>query len=125
MHFLATLTAGLSALTLAAAVPTTANPNWQNSPLGKSPISGYPMGNGLCLTDAQAKFLAGQFKSVLTNPDRQAANVTATALVADSYVETSDSINILAGFPLGGSTFSGKQAFIGMFFPTPPSYVDH
>ena len=68
-----------------------------------SPIRGYPFGNGFCLSDSQANFLAEQFKSVLTNPNRQAANTLATVLVASNYVETSDSINLLAGFPVSNA----------------------
>ncbi|RMZ89028.1 hypothetical protein DV736_g3747, partial [Chaetothyriales sp. CBS 134916] len=58
------------------------------------------------------KFLVNQFKSVLSNPDRTAANATATVLVTENYVEESDSINILAGYPLGGPSFSGRTAFV-------------
>jgi len=77
-----------------------------------SPIPNYPLGNGFCLTDSQANFIAAQFQSILTNPNRQGANVTAQTLVTTNYVETSDSINTLAGYPLGGSTFVGRTGFI-------------
>lgn len=53
-----------------------------------------------CLNDYQATYLVEQFKSILTNPDRQAANQTAQTVIADDYVEVSDSINSLAGYPV-------------------------
>jgi len=64
-----------------------------------------------CLTDDQAYSLVQQFKSILTNPDRSAANATAQVVIADGYVETSDSINSLAGYPLGGPSFVGKETY--------------
>lgn len=78
-----------------------------------SPIPNYPWGNGVCLTDQQATFIVNAYMNILTNPNRQAANATAQTLVTNNYVETSDSINMLAGYPLGGPSFSGKTAFIG------------
>jgi len=65
-----------------------------------------------CLTDDQAATVYNGFMDILTNPDRQAANATAQVLIAENYNETSDSINILAGFPLGSVTFAGKTEFI-------------
>lgn len=78
-----------------------------------SPIPGYPWGNGICLTDQQANFLVQQYMGLLTNPNRQQVNQTAQYLVTNNYFESSDSINILAGFPLGSNSFNGKQDFIG------------
>ena len=66
---------------------------------GKS-VPGYPWGWGNCLNDQQAAFIVKQFKSILTNPDRQAAVKIANDMLADNYVETSDSINVLAGYPV-------------------------
>ena len=65
-----------------------------------SPIPGYPMGNGLCLTDQQAQFIVNAFETILVAPNRQVANTTAQTLIADGYVEESDSINFLAGYPV-------------------------
>lgn len=65
-----------------------------------SPIPNYPIGNGLCLTDQQAQFIVNAFKTVLTSQDRNAAKTLANALIADGYVEESDSINFLAGYPV-------------------------
>ncbi|KAF3765183.1 hypothetical protein M406DRAFT_243610, partial [Cryphonectria parasitica EP155] len=36
----------------------------------------------------------------------------AQSFLADNFTDTSDSINALAGFPLGSVTFSSKQAFM-------------
>lgn len=63
-------------------------------------VPGYPWGIPGCLNDAQAAFVLKQFKSILTNPDRGAAVQTANILLSDKYVETSDSINVLAGQPV-------------------------
>lgn len=63
-------------------------------------VPGYPLGNGFCLSDQQAAFIVKTFKSILTNPDRKGAIATANIIIADKYVETSDSINVLAGYPV-------------------------
>ena len=65
-----------------------------------------------CMNDWQAQQVVSGFMNILTNPNRQAANATAQTLIADNYEEISDSINSLAGYPLGSITFNGKQAFI-------------
>lgn len=66
----------------------------------KSPVPGYPRGNSHCLSDQQATFLVNTFKGMLTNTDRNGANKTAQILLAEGFVEESDSINILAGYPV-------------------------
>ncbi len=98
-----------STIAVAAAAVATASANTVNNEARGlfSPIPGYPFGNGLCLTDQQAQFLANQFKTVLTNSDRNAAKTLAGVLVSSNYVETSDSINILAGFPVSHSQSLG------------------
>jgi hypothetical protein len=53
-----------------------------------------------CLTDAAATSLAEAFSSMLTNPDRSAANATGQAIIADGYNETSDSILSLEHEPV-------------------------
>lgn len=63
-------------------------------------LQGYPWGFGPCLNDAQTAWIVANFKSILTNPDRNAAAKTAGKLLDDNYVETSDSINVLAGQPV-------------------------
>ena len=77
------------------------NSGWGLSlPNAFSSIPGYPLGSGLCLSDSQANFIANAFKTILTNPDRQAAAKLAGSFIADGYVEESDSINFLAGYPV-------------------------
>lgn len=67
---------------------------------GSGRLQGYPYGWGPCLSDGQAAWIVSNFKSILTNPDRNASAQTATKLLDNSYVETSDSINVLAGYPV-------------------------
>lgn len=71
---------------------------------GSGRLQGYPFGWGSCLSDAQAAWIIQNFKSILTNPDRNAAAQTANKLLDNSYVETSDSINVLAGDPVSYSS---------------------
>lgn len=63
-------------------------------------VPGYPYGNPQCLSDAQAAYLVKTFKSIMMNPNRTLAVATGQTLILDSYVETSDSINVLAGYPV-------------------------
>lgn len=72
-----------------------------NIPNPFSPIPGYPWGYGNCLNDQQASFIVEQFRLILASPNRQTANTIAQTLIANNYVESSDSINILAGYPVG------------------------
>jgi hypothetical protein len=60
-----------------------------------------------CLTDDTASYLVNGFASLLTSY----SNATAEAILASDFSDTSDSINWLAGYPLGGATFPSKQAF--------------
>lgn len=53
-----------------------------------------------CLSNAQATSIVEAFKTILTDPDRSVVNATAQALIADEFMETSDSINSLAGLPV-------------------------
>jgi hypothetical protein len=85
-----------------------------------SPIPGYPLGNPFCLSDQQATFLVNTFATMLSNPDRSATQAMGNVLIADGYTETSDSINILAGFPLGSSSFTSKQAYLASLVAAPP-----
>lgn len=68
--------------------------------LGGNRVPGYPYGLPQCMSDAQAAFIVKTFKSILMNPNRAAAVTTGSSLIADNYVETSDSINVLAGYPV-------------------------
>jgi len=60
-----------------------------------------------CLSSDLATQIANGFLSLISAYD----NKTANALLADSFVDTSDSINYLAGIPLGNPTFPVKAAF--------------
>jgi len=80
----------------------------------------HPRPTSTCLTDAAATSLATAFQSMLTNPDRNAANATGQAILADSFNETSDSILSLEGQPLGTVTFPGKQFYLNNVVHAPP-----
>lgn len=121
----------IKSLLLAAAAATSALAMPNLSARGNN-VPGYPWNwNPWCMNDAQAQFIVNQFYSILTNQDRQGAIKTATGLLANSFSETSDSINVLAGYPVsdvpqrgnnhgdslthsqqGGPSFNGKQAYI-------------
>lgn len=64
-------------------------------------------GTVTCLTSDTASYLVNGFASLLTNYN----NATAEALLASDFTDTSDSINWLAGYPIGSTTFPSKQAF--------------
>lgn len=87
-------------LLLAAAAVTSAVAIPAPGLLNNNKVPGYPWGIPYCLSDSQAAFVVKQFKSILTNPDRKAAIATANVMLSDNYVETSDSINVLAGYPV-------------------------
>lgn len=50
-----------------------------------------------CLTSGQAKEIVGSFKTILSAADRGLALATAQWLIAEEFIETSDSLNSLAG----------------------------
>ena len=83
----------------AAPVPTT-------NPYGYNPGS-TPYGRVTCLTDATAKTLVTGFASLLTSY----SDAVADKLLSSDFTDTSDSINALAGYPLGSTTFPSKAAF--------------
>jgi len=60
-----------------------------------------------CLSSAAASYLVNGYASLLTAYD----NNTANALLASDFTDTSDSINYLAGYALGTTTFPSKAAF--------------
>ncbi|OAP61881.1 hypothetical protein AYL99_04084 [Fonsecaea erecta] len=64
-------------------------------------------GTVTCLSSAAATSVVNGFASLLT----AYTNATAEALLADDFTDTSDSINFLAGNPLGSVTFPSKLAF--------------
>ena len=94
MKFFATLAATAAAIGAAAAAPGGGN---YQSP---SPIPGYPPGIPWCLSDQQANFIVKNYAALLSSPSGAAKNQTAQVSIADGYTETSDSIDILAGFPV-------------------------
>jgi hypothetical protein len=53
-----------------------------------------------CLSDEQTKWIVDSFKIILSHPDRNVAKSTAIELIADEFLETSDSINSLSGLPV-------------------------
>lgn len=72
------------------------------------PHPGPPAPPVRCLTSSTAETLVKGFSSLLTAFDVNVAN----KLLASDFTDTSDSINFLAGIPLGSTTFPSKQAFI-------------
>jgi hypothetical protein len=110
----------LGAAAVAFAAPGFPQPEARGLKNPFSPIPGYPLGNPFCLSDQQATFLVNTFSAMLSNPDRNATQATGQTLIADGYTETSDSINILAGFPLGSSSFTSKQAYLASLVAAPP-----
>jgi len=64
--------------------------------------------DGQCLSMNDATHLVNAFASLLTDFKVSVANKT----LADDFTDTSDSINWLAGIPLGSVTFPSKAAFI-------------
>jgi len=83
-------------------------------------VTAAPTPTATCLTDAQATNIVNQFASLLINPASPDFVRTAIALLADDFTDTSDSIDILAGIPLGVTTFPSKDAFIGGQGQQPP-----
>lgn len=72
--------------------------------------------SALCLTNATASYLTNGYGQLLS----AYTNATAISLLAADFTDTSDSINWLAGIPLGGPTFASKGAFIGGQGTQPP-----
>ncbi|EXJ76145.1 uncharacterized protein A1O5_00653 [Cladophialophora psammophila CBS 110553] len=66
-----------------------------------------PLGTVTCLSTAAATNVVNGFASLLT----AYSNATAESLLASDFTDTSDSINFLAGNPLGSTTFPSKLAF--------------
>ncbi|KIW78127.1 hypothetical protein Z517_07960 [Fonsecaea pedrosoi CBS 271.37] len=73
-----------------------------------------------CVSSAQATNIVNTFASFLTAPQAPDFAAKANALLADNFTDTSDSINFLAGYPLGSTTFPSKAAFIGGQGAQPP-----
>lgn len=60
-------------------------------------------GKERCCTDDQVNHLVQIYHQHLTNPDRQAAADAAAAILAEGYSQYSESVNSLAGTPVGSS----------------------
>ncbi|KAK5953646.1 hypothetical protein OHC33_005590 [Knufia fluminis] len=76
-------------------------------------------GKGACLNDATVNTLIDGYTYLLRYPQGQDFNSTANALLSDSFFVSSDSINTLAGIPLGVNAYPSKQAFIAGQAQTP------
>ncbi|KAJ9601859.1 hypothetical protein H2200_013658 [Cladophialophora chaetospira] len=70
-----------------------------------------------CLTQGDANDIVGKFITVLQHTNINAANATAQALIGPNFFEKSDSINMLAGKPVGSITTPSKAEYInGVLF---------
>lgn len=72
-----------------------------------SALPNYPGPQQGCLSADVAAEIVNDFLSLIGNFNLDLANL----LIADSFVDTSDSIDYLAGIPLGSPTFPSKAAF--------------
>lgn len=61
----------------------------------------------ICLTNVTAGDLVTKFGSLITNYTDSVAD----ALLSDNFTDTSNSINMLGGYPLDAVTFASKAAF--------------
>jgi len=69
-------------------------------------------GDDCCLSPEAAKKLVDAYASILMLPsDSPKFNQTLDEIASASFSEVSDSINILAGLPLGSVTFPNRTAF--------------
>ncbi|KEF63550.1 uncharacterized protein A1O9_01528 [Exophiala aquamarina CBS 119918] len=98
---------------LAAAVPQRGGGPRPGRP---TPPTGTPGTPDTCLTSTTASDMVNGFASLLTAFDVNVAN----SLLASDFTDTSDSINFLAGIPLGSTTFPSKEAFIAGQGTQPP-----
>jgi len=65
-----------------------------------------------CLTAGQATKIVNAFLYLLANPKAANFNATATALFSKDFTDTSDSIDQLAGFPVGSCPFIHYSLFL-------------
>ncbi|KAJ4509053.1 hypothetical protein HRR81_007311 [Exophiala dermatitidis] len=73
-----------------------------------------------CLSPAQATSIVNTFASLLTAPQAADFASKANALLADSFTDTSGSINLLASQNISGVTFPSKAAFLAGQGAQPP-----
>lgn len=55
------------------------------------------------ISQREAEDIVNKFTQILDHSNLPAANATAQALIANNFVEKSDSINILAGIPVSSA----------------------
>jgi hypothetical protein len=77
-----------------------------------------------CMTEGQATKIVNAFLYLLANPKAANFNATATALLTKHYTDTSDSINQLAGLPVGSCPFIYYSLFSVLDVPRPFSPTD-
>jgi hypothetical protein len=65
-----------------------------------------------CLKPWQATNIVNAFLYLLANPKAANFNATANALLSKDYTDTSDSINQLAGIPVGSCPFIHYSLFL-------------
>ena len=75
-----------------------------------------------CLNSGDIDKLVDAYKRIISN-----WNDADAKYLADNFRDTSDSINILAGIPLGSDTFPNKAAFLNHMQTNvrPPSLFNH
>ncbi|KAK3317042.1 hypothetical protein B0H66DRAFT_576657 [Apodospora peruviana] len=110
MRFITTL------LSLAAASISTAAVVDKHHAASANTLSSHARGYGpQCLFPADADKLTDAYVRMITKWD----DADAKYLSDDKFKDTSDSINILAGIPLGSVTFPSKQAFLDHMHTAP------
>jgi hypothetical protein len=105
-----------AAILLATASSVVAAAHPARRPTTTTSATSTPTPAVLCLSNATAAYLANGYGQLLT----AYTNATANSLLASDFSDTSDSINWLAGIPLGGATFPTKAAFIAGQGTQPP-----
>ncbi|OCT46103.1 hypothetical protein CLCR_00510 [Cladophialophora carrionii] len=75
--------------------------------------------NSTCVSQGDAENIVAKFITVMEHTDVHAANETVQELLSDSFTETSDSINTIAGNALGSITFPNKVAYIASILNAP------
>lgn len=91
------------------APPSYVAPSAASKPSGPSASTTSPTASAtpICLTSTTAGDLVTKFGSLISNYSDSVAD----ALLSDNFTDTSNSINMLGGYPLDGVTFASKAAF--------------
>jgi hypothetical protein len=95
----------VAAASLALASAVSAAPSWADWASSSSSSDTVTCPDVVCPTDSclqqsDAEDIVSKFITIIQHKDIDVANVTAQALLADSFFEKSDSIDILAGIPV-------------------------